>query len=127
MTLDLISMLTKGQRLVEVPLSDGTLIKVPQWKANGAPSLNAWARQQVSGAAPRAQQGTGTIKQPAATNGVTGAANSPQDLNAGKQFMQSQGKPVVGLYGDVVVQAARAVGYDNVDVTNYHVRKWRSI
>jgi hypothetical protein len=44
---DLISILAKGQTLVEVRLSDGSLIKVPQWKADGAPSLNAWVRQQA--------------------------------------------------------------------------------
>jgi hypothetical protein len=55
---DLISILAKGQTLVEVRLSNGSLIKVPQWKANGAPSLNAWVRQQASAA--------GLMKQPAA-------------------------------------------------------------
>jgi hypothetical protein len=108
MTPNLVSMLTKGQTLVEVPLSDGSLVKVPQWKANGAPSLNAWVRQQVSGAAPSAPQGTGP-------------------LNAAKQIMQSQGKSVAGLYGGVVAQAARALGYNNADATNCHIRKWRSI
>jgi len=94
MTPDLIFILTKGQTLVEVPLSDGSLINVPQWKANGAPSLNAWVRQQTSGAR------TDLLK-------------------------QSQGEPVVGLYGAVVGQAARALGYDDVEATNYHIRKWR--
>jgi hypothetical protein len=59
MTPDFILILMKGQTLVEVPLSDGSLIKVPQWKANGAPSLDAWVRQQASGAAQSAPQATG--------------------------------------------------------------------
>jgi hypothetical protein len=68
MTPDFISMLKNGQTLVDVPLSDGSLIKVPQWKANGAPSFNAWVRQQASGATPSAPQGAGPMKQPAAAN-----------------------------------------------------------
>jgi hypothetical protein len=67
MTPDFIFILMKGQTLVEVPLSDGSLIKVPQWKANGAPSLDAWVRQQASGATPSAPLGTGPMKQPDAT------------------------------------------------------------
>jgi len=59
MTPDFISILMKGQTLVDVPLSDGSLIKVPQWKANGAPSLDAWVRQQASSATPSAPQATG--------------------------------------------------------------------
>jgi hypothetical protein len=66
MTQDLIFMLIKGQTLVEVAQSDGTLIKVPQWKANGAPSFNAWVhqqaawvRQQASSATPSVPQGAG--------------------------------------------------------------------
>ena len=48
MTPDFVSLLMKGQTLVDVRRSDGNLIKVPRWNANGAPSLNAWIRQQVS-------------------------------------------------------------------------------
>jgi hypothetical protein len=59
MTQDLIAMLIKGQTLVEVAQSDGTLIKVPQWKANGAPSFNAWVHQQASSATPSVPQGAG--------------------------------------------------------------------
>jgi hypothetical protein len=62
MTPDFIVILMKGQTLVEVPLSDGSLIKVPQWKANGAPSLDAWVRQQASGATPSAPQATGRMQ-----------------------------------------------------------------
>jgi hypothetical protein len=162
MTPDLIFILTKGQTLVEVPAIDRSLIKVPQWKANGAPSLNAWVRQQASGAAPSAPQGAGPMKQPAATNGTqqpqaptadpvlrhalsdpdyklptpkmqSGVTPAPAMLDQqkatvqAKQILRSQGKPVVGLYGAVVAQAARALGYNNVDATNCHIRKWRII
>jgi hypothetical protein len=98
-------MLTKDQTLVEVPLSDGSLIKVPQWKANGAPSLNAWVRQQASDTAPSAPR-------------------SDPDYEL---LEESQGKPVAGLYAGVIARAARALGYNNVDATNCHIRKWRSI
>jgi hypothetical protein len=150
MTPDFVFILTKGQTLVEVLLSDGSLIKLPQWKANGAPSLNAWVHQQASSATPSAPQGGGPMKQPAATNATqhpqtptsdpvlrqalkepqdstTAAASSLQYLNAAKQIMQSQGEPVVGLYGAVVGQAARALGYNNMDAANCHIRKWRII
>jgi hypothetical protein len=80
MTPDFVSLLTKGQTLVDVRLSDGSLIKVPHWNANGAPSLNAWVRQQVSGAAPGAPQGAGPMKQPDATNG----RQRPQAPTAGR-------------------------------------------
>jgi hypothetical protein len=76
MTPDFVSLLTKGQTLVDVRLSDGSLIKVPHWNANGAPSLNAWVRQQVSGAAP----GAGPMKQPDAANG----RQRPQAPTAGR-------------------------------------------
>jgi hypothetical protein len=110
---DFIFLLTQGQTLVDMPLSDGSVIKVPQWKANGAPSLNAWARQQVSVVTPSAS--------------AAAAENSLQYLNAAKQIMQSQGKRVVGMYGAVVAQAARVLGYDNADAANYHIRKWQGI
>jgi hypothetical protein len=113
MTLDFIFLLTQGQALVEVLLGDGSLIKMPQWKANGATSLNAWARQQVSLVTPSAS--------------TTAPENSPQYLSAAKQFMQSQRKPVVGLYRAVVAQAARALGYNNVDAANYHIRRWQGV
>jgi hypothetical protein len=67
MTPDSTFIQSQGQTLVEVPLGDGSLVKVPQWKANG------------------------------------------------------------GLYGAVVAQAARALGYNNVDATNCHIKKWQSI
>jgi hypothetical protein len=70
MTPNLVFLLTIGQTLVDVPLSDGSLIKVPQWNANGAPSLNAWIRQQVSAAAPRAPLDAGPSKQSAAAHGT---------------------------------------------------------
>jgi RNase P/RNase MRP subunit p29 len=57
-------MVTKDQTLVEVPLSEGRLVKVPRDSATAA----------------------------------------------AKQIMQSQGKQAAGLYGAVVVQAARALG-----------------
>jgi hypothetical protein len=50
MTSDLIAILKKGQALVDVRLKDGSLTRVPLWKANGASSFNAWVRQQVSSA-----------------------------------------------------------------------------
>ena len=85
MTPDYVSLLMKGQTLVDVRRSDGNLIKVPRWNVNGAPSLNAWVRQQVSGAAPsapasdatpRTPQGAGPMNQPPATkcNVLPGAA-----------------------------------------------------
>jgi hypothetical protein len=85
MTPDFISLLTKGQTLVDVPLSDGSLIKVPHWNANGAPSLNAWVRQQVSGAAPGAPQGAGPMNQPAATKGT----QRPQSPTGGPALRQA--------------------------------------
>jgi RNase P/RNase MRP subunit p29 len=88
MTQDLIVMVTKDQTLVEVPLSDGRLVKVPR-------------------------------------DFAIAPANSVQYWNAAKQIMQSQGQQAAGLYGAVVAQAARALGYNNVDATNYHIRKWR--
>jgi hypothetical protein len=57
MTQDLIALLIKGQALVEVAQSDGTIIQVPQWKADGAPSFNAWVHQQTSSATSSAPQG----------------------------------------------------------------------
>jgi hypothetical protein len=69
MTLDLVFLLTTGQTLVEVPRSDGSLVKVPHWNADGAPSLNAWVRQQAWGAA-----------SPAPASGATPGA-SPKYLN----------------------------------------------
>lgn len=65
MTLDLVFLLTTAQTLVEVQRSDGSLVKVPHWNADGAPSLNAWVRQQALGAASPAPasgapQGAGT-------------------------------------------------------------------
>src|SRR5260370_7482101 len=89
MTPDYISLLTKSQMLVDVPLSDGSLIKVPHWNANGAPSLNAWVCQQVSGAAPGAPQGAGPMKQPAATNGT----QRPQGPTAGPTPRQTPRDP----------------------------------
>jgi hypothetical protein len=113
MTPDFIFLLTQGQTLVDMPLSDGSLIKVPQWKASGAPSLNAWARQRVSVVTPSAS--------------TTAPESSLQSLNTAKQIMQSQREAVVGLYSAVVAQAARALGYDSVDAANYHIRKWQGI
>jgi hypothetical protein len=63
MTPDLVFLLMKGQTLVDVRRGDGSLIKVPRWNVNGAPSFDAWIRQQVSGAAPGAPQGAGLMKQ----------------------------------------------------------------
>jgi hypothetical protein len=88
MTPDLVVMVRKDQTLVEVPLSDGGLVKVPR-------------------------------------DSATAAANSLQYWNAAKQIMQSQGQQAAGPYGAVVAQAARALGYNNVDATNCHIRKWR--
>ena len=68
MTLDLVFLLTTGQTLVEVTRSDGSLVRVPHWNADGTPSLDAWVRQQAlgaaspapaSGATPGAPQGAG--------------------------------------------------------------------
>ena len=50
MTSDLIAILKKGQALVDVRLTDGSLTRVPLWKANGASSFDAWVRQQASSA-----------------------------------------------------------------------------
>ena len=77
MTPDFAFLLMKGQTLVDVRRSNGSVVKVPRWNANGAPSLNVWVRQQLSGAAPSAPQGAGPMKPPAAAkcNVLPGAAD----------------------------------------------------
>jgi hypothetical protein len=74
---DLISILGKGQTLVEVRLSEGSLVKVPQWKADGAPSLNAWVRQHAAAAE--------LMKQPAAAKGTQPLQAPTADQCCGKK------------------------------------------
>ena len=81
MTPDFLVLLTKGQTLVEVSLSDGSLIKVPQWNANGARSLDAWVRQQAFGATPSSPRGAGPMKRLNETPvGSPGCARQPRRI-----------------------------------------------
>lgn len=99
MTPDSIFMLTKGPTFVEARTSDHQYTIVQARTALLAESQDS----------------------------MIAVANSPQYWNAATQIMQSQGEPALGPYRAVIAQAARALGYDNVDATNCHIRKWQRI
>lgn len=80
-----------GNNLVDIPTGDGGTTKVPQWRANNAPSLSAWVMQQAAhggdhgsqptvGGVPklRAQQGAAAGIAAAEKAGPGPGVNGPQ-------------------------------------------------